>query len=230
MNEGQLSIQQILPYTPPQWTPAAQWFQLTQKKASASDATSVVTGHPTMHEETRAAFSTFLLAKQDQLLGIATRMLRSRDDAMDVLQEVACLLYKHWHSLDESNNVDGWLYRVTVNECHRWLRKRSKYQLTEEPTDLPGLPNQQPQQEGYVRAQQFQRFLHGAMEILSEQERIAFVLRDIEQQPGKSIATLMECQPATARGYYFSARKKLAAHIKTEAPEWLSLLGQEGAS
>lgn len=120
MNEGQLSLSTIVPYTPPQWTPAAQWFQFTQRQTS-STVSSDATGLPTMHDETRAAFSAFLMARQDQLLGIATRMLRSRDDAMDVLQEVACLLYKHWHSLDANNNVDGWLYRVTVNECHRWL-------------------------------------------------------------------------------------------------------------
>lgn len=100
--------------------------------------------------------------------------------------------------------------------------------LTEEASELPGLPEQPPEQEDYIRTQQFQAFLHSAMDILSEQERVAFVLRDIEQHRGKAIAELMDCQPVTARGYYFAARKKLAQHIKTQAPEWLTLLGQGG--
>lgn len=181
-------------------------------------------------EPTRAAFSSFLAAHQDRILGVAMRMLRSRDDALDVVQEVACLLHKHWHTLDANQNIQGWLYRVTVNECHRWLRRHARYQLPDEAAAVATLQAHGPQQEEHLRTQQFQTFLAQAMAILSEQERIAFVLRDIEQHPGKEIAAIMECQPTTARGYYFAARKKLASYIREHAPEWLSLLGKGGAS
>jgi len=182
-------------------------------------------------EQTHAAFSQFLEARQDQILGVAYRLLRHRDDAFDVLQEVACILYKRWDSLDASNNIDGWLYRVTVNECHRWLRQRARQPRPEgEAEQLAAAQAHKPGQEARVSALQFQAFLADALALLSEQERVAFLLRDIEQRPGKQLAALMGCQPATARGYYFNARKKLAAHIQQHAPEWLTLLGKGGAS
>ncbi len=176
----------------------------------------------------RSAYSSFLKERQDRLLGIACRVLRDREAALDILQEVALVLYQRWEEVDQEQNPDGWLYRVTVHACYGWLRKRAIRDIGSdalERADSAAIPASQ---EGYLRTQQFQVFLGKALERLSEQERIAFVLRDIEQRSGKEIAELMACQATTARGYYFSARKKLASHITTQAPEWLSLLGQGG--
>lgn len=176
----------------------------------------------------QAVFSSFFRERQDRLLGIAYRILRDREAALDALQDVALVLYQHWEEMDQEKNPDGWLYRVTVHACYGWLRKRSACVVessSSEHTETSSLP---PAQEEYLRTQQFQVFLGKALERLSEQERIAFVLRDIEQRSGKEIAEIMACQGTTVRGYYFSARKKLASYITVEAPEWLSLLGQGG--
>lgn len=176
-------------------------------------------------EKQKAEFSQFLLERQDRLLGVAYRMLRDREAALDVLQEVALTLFQHWDSLDREQNIDGWLYRVMVHACYRWLRNKPSFDAFEQTEHLGDSTTRTPQ-EAYLRTLQFQAFLREALEQLSEQERIAFLLRDIEQRPGKEIAALMGCQGTTARGYYFSARKKLAAYIEQQAPEWLSLLGQ----
>ncbi len=176
-------------------------------------------------QEKQQAFSSFLGKHQDRLLGVAARLLRNRDDAFDVLQEVAIRIYKNWSDLDASNNIDGWLYRVTVNECYRWLRNKPKVTVDEQQISLDSLQAETRQQEEHLRTKQFQRFLVEALAELSEQERIAFVLRDIDQRSGKEIASIMDCQPTTARGYYFVARKKLATYIKEQAPEWIALLG-----
>jgi RNA polymerase sigma-70 factor (ECF subfamily) len=200
-----------------------------QSSTSSSSAVGSI-GRERASRQKQRAFAAFLEARQHQLLKTIVRLLRNREEALDVLQEVAMTLYTHWERLDEQQNIDGWLYRVAVNESYRWLRARKKHPLaTEEQASSFG-PVAHPRQEERVRTKEFQRFLSGALELLSEQERLAYVLRDLEQCSGKEMAAVMGCQPATVRGYYFSARKKLAEHIQTQAPEWLALLGKEGGS
>lgn len=174
----------------------------------------------------RKQFSSFLSLHQNRILAIAANLLHSREDALDILQEVALKIYQNWQKLDHSQNIDGWLYRVTVNESYRWLNTKSKLPIDSKEHCLESLQTASPEQEGHLRTKQFQLFLAKALEQLSEQERIAFVLRDIEHLSGKEIAQIMDYQATTARGYYFSARKKLAQYIQKDAPEWMSIIRQ----
>lgn len=179
---------------------------------------------------TREQFSTFLTARQHMILGVAARILRNREDALDVLQEVAIRLFRHWHEIDGTKNTEGWIYRMTVNECCRWLQRNHRHTVDDSGIALDTIPSEQPEPEHALHTREFQRVLATALDILSEQERVAFVLKDLEQHSGQDIAEIMGCQPTTARGYYFSARKKLASHITQNAPEWLVLLGKGGVA
>lgn len=201
------------------------WFSMASDRTLNQERDSVQRSYARAEATKKRAFSSFLAARQDMVLRTAMKMLRQREDAMDVLQEVALILYKRWDALDQEKNIEGWLYRVTVNECYRWLKAKKKVFVEREESTVEAVKDDAPGQDAHVRTRQFQVFLGTALGLLSEQERLAFVLRDIEQRPGKEIAQMMGCQGTTVRGYYFSARKKLAAHIKARAPEWLSLLG-----
>lgn len=227
MRENQLSFHSSNVYAPLKWFSHARKSR-GEVQVETRPAEEDVLEHEgsISKERTRQNFSAFLKLRQDRILGTATRVLRNRDDAFDVLQEVSLTIYKRWDELNTSLNIEGWLYRVTINECYRWLRKKPKSPNELESAMLEALPASAPHPEEQLRTKEFQAFLAQALELLSAQERMAFVLRDLEQHPGKEIANMMECQATTARGYYFAARKKLAAHIKTSAPEWLSLLGK----
>lgn len=221
----------ILPCTAQEWLVFVTAHQETtspeppRRQGKALTATMPTSSHIAMQQ----AYADFLAAHQNEILRSAQSILRNREDAMDVLQEVALKLYKHWGRLDEERNISGWLYRVTVNECYRWLRTHRHNTEPLEEVQAEQL-QRQPSQEAHIRSLQFQRFLADALEILSEQERLAYVLKDLEQRSGREIAALMGCQGTTARGYYFSARKKLATFIQQQAPEWLALLGRGGAA
>ena len=223
MNEGEACVM-----SSPMWSIFAQ-RDIGQKstretKPSAETSRAVQIVEQTNRVE-KQAFSSLLKRHQDRILRTALHILRNRTDAFDILQEVSFIMYRSFQELDTSNNIEGWIYHVTVNECYRWLRKHAKTSTHGDMSAFEDLFVEEARQEGELRTQQFQSFLKGAMEILSEQERVAFVLRDLEQLPGKEIADVMGCQPVTARGYYFAARKKLAKHIRLVGAEWLSVIG-----
>ena len=69
-----------------------------------------------------ALFDRLVRMHERMVLGVAYRLLGRMEDAQDAAQEVFLkLLQKH-------KQIDGdpkpWLYRVTVNVCNDWYRKR----------------------------------------------------------------------------------------------------------
>jgi RNA polymerase sigma-70 factor, ECF subfamily len=52
------------------------------------------------------------------------RLLGSREDADDVMQEVFVSAYLTWDDLDARDHLSGWLYRIATNFCIDLLRRR----------------------------------------------------------------------------------------------------------
>ena len=58
------------------------------------------------------------------VLVTALRLLGKMEDAQDASQEVFLRLYRNLGKVRASDNLPGWLYRVTVNVCHDVRRRR----------------------------------------------------------------------------------------------------------
>lgn len=102
-------------YTYSDWTEFStqRWLALV---SSMQEATNTVHTTASRHMTSTAStqlhvdkhvFAAFLETQQDQILQTAMRMLRDREDTLDILQEVALRLYKHWHNLDLDKNIQG---------------------------------------------------------------------------------------------------------------------------
>jgi RNA polymerase sigma-70 factor, ECF subfamily len=54
------------------------------------------------------------------------RLLGSREDADDVIQEVFLTAFVSWHGLTDHSRLSSWLYRVATNLCLDQLRRRKR--------------------------------------------------------------------------------------------------------
>jgi len=54
------------------------------------------------------------------------RLLRSREDADDVTQEVFMRAHVLWNDLHDHDNLSSWLYRIATNVCIDLLRRRKR--------------------------------------------------------------------------------------------------------
>src|SRR5436305_784486 len=70
------------------------------------------------------AFEILLRDHELQVARTALRLLGNRQDAQDAAQEVFLRLYRNLRQIDDTGNLSGWLYRVTVNVCRDIQRKR----------------------------------------------------------------------------------------------------------
>ena len=104
-----------------------------------------------------------------------------------------------------SGNLTAWLYRVTVNVCHDH-RRHPETAAIGEAGQLPGSAAD-PHQE-LARAER-KRALDLSLRRLSQKERAALVLRDLEGLSTAEVAATLGSTEATVRSQISKARVKI---------------------
>jgi RNA polymerase sigma-70 factor (ECF subfamily) len=156
------------------------------------------------------AFERLIRQYERLVLVTALRLLGDLGDAQDVSQDVFLKLYKNLGKL-ETCRVASWLYRVTVNACHDLRRKRPASVPIDEAAEIPARGSD-PQQ-GTVEAER-RRVLAMSLRVLSEKERAALVLRDLEGLSTDEVAQVLGSSEATVRSQVAKARIKMKDFVE----------------
>jgi RNA polymerase sigma-70 factor (ECF subfamily) len=157
-----------------------------------------------------AAFDSLMRQYERLVLVTALRLLGNLEDAKDASQEVFLRLYRNLGKVEESN-FSGWLYRVTVNVCHDIGRKR-KPSVAMEDVPEPVSAGDDPQQT--LTGMERQRILRMSLRALSEKERTAVVLRDLEGLSTEEVARVLGSTEATVRSQVSKARVKMRDFVE----------------
>ena len=140
-----------------------------------------------------------------RLAAIAYRMLGSRSEADDAVQEA-------WLRLSRSDataieNLRGWLTTVVGRVCLDMLRSRSSRR--EEPLDTDALEaSENPEQEA-VLADSIGLAMLVVLETLNPAERVAFVLHDMFAMPFDEIAPIVGRSEVATRQLASRARRRV---------------------
>lgn len=137
----------------------------------------------------RVAFDQIILSYERRVLMTAWRLLGRKEDAQDAAQEVFLRLYRYMRHFDEKRPLLPWLYRMTVNVCHDLHRKRRQNDaLAAGEVDRASLVYDPA---GEITRCEQRRIIEAAFETLTEKERAAVVLRDIEGLATKDVAGIL---------------------------------------
>ncbi|KQV65239.1 sigma-70 family RNA polymerase sigma factor [Rhizobium sp. Root1220] len=158
-------------------------------------------------------------ANRGHLRGVAYRMLGSRAEADDAVQEAWLRLGRS--EADAIGNIGGWLTTVVARICLDVLRSRKSRR--EDPLDLPvhgGIADTattaDPERE-LVFADTVGVALLVVLQQLAPAERVAFVLHDMFDLPFDDIAPIIQRSSAATRQLASRARRRVQG--KGEAPE-----------
>lgn len=147
----------------------------------------------------RVTFAELVSEHQNEVFGLALRMLGDRDAAMDVTSTVFLKAYRAFDRYDPSRPARHWLLRITVNECisagRAATRERARRAPADAALDLPGREGM-PEDEA-VRREERER-IRLAVAGLPELYRTPVVLRyfsglsldEIAQVTGRSASTV----------------------------------------
>jgi len=156
----------------------------------------------------RAAFEQLVLRYQKPVFNVALRMLRNRDDAMDVAQTTFLKAFEHLPTYDENYRFYSWIYRIAVNESLNALgaRKTSASVNAEEPDEAPG-PEQQ------LEGEQTGRAIEEGLMQISPELRTVIILRHFMHLSYEDIAGILTLPAKTVKSRLYSARQLLREHL-----------------
>jgi RNA polymerase sigma-70 factor, ECF subfamily len=159
-----------------------------------------------------AAFEQLMRRHERLVLVTALRLLGSLADAQDASQEVFLKLYRSLAKVEAQGNISGWLYRVTVNASHDLRRRRPAAAVPMEDAGELASGEADPQEQ--TAELERRRVLRMSLRTLSEKERAALVLRDLEGLSTGEVARVLGSSEATVRSQICKARVKVKDFVE----------------
>ena len=162
------------------------------------------------------AFDAMVNRYKGRLMNVIGRMLSSREEAEDVVQETFVRVYQHRQSFNFQHCFSTWIYTIGLNLARNELRKRRRFKFFEisemkgsekELAVDPKLPSRLPE------------LLRGAVETLPGKYREAFLLRDIEELPYDEVAKILDVPLGTVKSRVNRARLMLREKLKPRMEE-----------
>jgi RNA polymerase sigma factor (sigma-70 family) len=155
----------------------------------------------------QAAFEALVSRYQSRLLGFCRQMLRSTEDAEDVLQEVFVAAYNAMIADERPLNVRPWLYRIARNRSLNHLRKPV--------ADGQDTMDDRPHMNGvttFERVQGREEFRDLIEDVghLPETQRTALLLREMDAMSYEEIAKAMDQTVPGVKSLLVRARIALA--------------------
>jgi RNA polymerase sigma-70 factor, ECF subfamily len=136
------------------------------------------------------------------LVAFATRLLGSRADADDCVQEALIIAWKRLPELDEPAKVRSWLSTIVSRKAtDRLRRRRPTVEITEETLSATGDPERTAV--ASLRMAALSRVLHA----LPDDLRVVWVLREMSGASYDEIAAEVGESTATVRGRLARARR-----------------------
>jgi RNA polymerase sigma-70 factor, ECF subfamily len=144
-------------------------------------------------------------------LRTAAMLLRDREEAGDVAQDVAVEVLRSLEKLRDPEAFDAWVHRIAVRRVMRALRKQGDDQISlalVAESEEPAVP------EGVDPALVLgaRQALAVALMGLSPKQRLAIALRYVHDLPDEEIAKALGCRLGTAQSMLFRARAALRAN------------------
>ena len=125
-----------------------------------------------------SAFEELMRRYQDRVYNLCRHMTEDVDDARDVAQEVFIKAYGALKSYKPDAGFYTWLYRIAVNTCLDFKRKRRVPPLDDEPAE--SLSSGGPSPEELYESKETGRIIDAALQSLPRKLRAVIVLREME--------------------------------------------------
>jgi RNA polymerase sigma-70 factor, ECF subfamily len=151
------------------------------------------------------AFETLVRKYERPIYNLALRMLKDRDDAMDITQTAFVKAYEKLGSFDDRHDFFSWIYRIAINESINFS-KRNRRRDDYESGVTVALPATQ---ETDRRAGALSAEIEQAIEMLKMDHRMVIVLKHFQDFSYEEIAEVLRIPEKTVKSRLFTARQQL---------------------
>ena len=162
------------------------------------------------------AFREIVDRYQAKVFSIIYGILRNRNDAEDIAQQVFAKVYFSIRNFDSRSSLLTWIYKITVNECYDYLRKKRVRKLIYESDfsaeDSVRVEHAEPagQQAPTVDRQLAQHdLILKLLAKISEEDRSLILLKEVEGHSVEELSEMTGMNENTIKVKLFRARQKL---------------------
>ncbi|MGI8798688.1 MAG: RNA polymerase sigma factor SigM [Pseudonocardia sp.] len=155
----------------------------------------------------RSAFAELVERHSGRLWAVATRILHSRDEAADALQEALISAHQAAPRFRAEAAVSTWLHRIVVNACIDRIRHNQVRFTLPLFSDGPAEPRATQDQ---IEALPTRLAVHDALALLPDDQRLAVVLVDLEGYPVAEVAAIVNVAEGTVKSRCARGRARLA--------------------
>jgi len=164
---------------------------------------------------------------QAKVFSIIHGILRNHNDAEDIAQQVFSKIYFSIGNFDFRSSLLTWIYKITVNECYDYLRKKKVRKLVYE-SDFseeeaqriertePGSENQLSMDERLAQRD----FVLKLLEKVSSEDRQLLMLKEVEGHSVEELASMTGMNENTVKVKLFRARQKLVKAAQRLMPKF----------
>lgn len=162
------------------------------------------------------AFREIVERYQTKIFSVIYGILRNHNDAEDIAQQVFAKVYFSIRNFDFRSSLLTWVYKITVNECYDYLRKKRVRKLVYESDfsaeDAQRMEASEPAIENRpaVDTQLANRDLvTQLLAKVSEEERNLILLKEVEGHSVEELAGMTGMNENTIKVKLFRTRQKL---------------------
>jgi RNA polymerase sigma-70 factor, ECF subfamily len=169
----------------------------------------------------KEAFEELVRRHQNRVFAVAGGILRRREDAEDIAQQVFVKAYFSLKRFDQRAAFSTWLYKITVNECWDLLRKKKvrpllyESDLSEEQARQFGATDEKQAEEPDISEKlQARQQVELLMAGLDARDRTMLILKEVEGFAVEEIAEILGLNANTVKVRLFRARRRIVMQAK----------------
>jgi RNA polymerase sigma-70 factor (ECF subfamily) len=172
------------------------------------------------------AYRVLVREYHSRLYGLACGITLDREESQDILQEVFLKVCSNIKGFKGKSSLFTWLRRITVNESLNWRRRaKRRFRWKHQPLETerieggPELESEESNPEDMYQKKELEKSLNNGLNLLSEEARTIFVLRELEGLSYDEIAAQMNLRKGTVSSRLFYARQRLKEFLERDQEE-----------
>ena len=152
------------------------------------------------------AFEKIVEKYRERSFWIAYNITNNAEEARDISQEAFIRVFRSLHRFDTKRNFYTWFYRIVVNLCIDYIRRKSAASMVnlEDVGDISN-PGERPEER--MESMELKDRVRKILDSLPLKYRTVMALRDIHGFSCKEISKILKCSHATVRWRLHRSRK-----------------------
>lgn len=161
----------------------------------------------------KQAFRSIFNFYEQKVFSTAYFIMKDRQHAEDVVQEVFLKVYLKVHKLENNKVFEIWLYKITVNACSSFFRKLNKFSTTSIDENI--MSEEFPISEKFslpdniLIRKEFQEKVMEVVYALPVKHRTVITLYYYNNMSIKEISSIVGCSEGTVKSRLFYGKKEL---------------------